>query len=97
MKSEKNLPMRCPSCGGRLHVSGMVCPECDTAITGDYRLPLLMRLGSEERAFVLDFVRSSGSLKEMSRRMGLSYPTVRNKLDEIIETINRLEADENDL
>lgn len=97
MNSEKNLPLKCPSCGSRLHVSGMVCPGCDTVISGDYRLPLLMRLGSEERAFVLDFVRSSGSLKEMSRRMGLSYPTVRNKLDEIIETINRLEADENDL
>ena len=48
-----------------------------------------MQLSEEDQAFVCDFVKSSGSLKEMAQRMGLSYPTVRNRLDDIIEKLNQ--------
>ena len=46
--------------------------------------------------FVLDFVKSSGSLKEMAHKLGLSYPTVRNRLDDIISQLNKFESDEQD-
>ena len=88
----KQLPVVCPSCGAGLRIRSMHCPACDTVVAGDYALPALLRLPVAEQQFVLDFVRSSGSLKEMSRKMGLSYPTVRNKLDDIIA---RLETSEN--
>ena len=51
---------------------------------GDFLLPALARLRSEDQQFALAFVLRSGSLKEMARLYGVSYPTVRNRLDELI-------------
>ncbi|MBP3357173.1 MAG: DUF2089 domain-containing protein [Rikenellaceae bacterium] len=84
MNKEKRLPKLCPACGGELRVTGMRCPDCDTGITGEFHLPALLQLPGDEQRFVLQFVLSSGSLKEMAAKLELSYPTVRNKLDEII-------------
>lgn len=85
----KRMPKACPSCGGKLHVQTMCCPECETKIEGDYPLPTLMRLSDDDQTFICDFVKCSGSLKEMSQKLGLSYPTVRNRLDDIIATLNK--------
>jgi hypothetical protein len=54
---------------------------------------LLARLSTDDEDFVLEFIKASGSLKEMARLLGLSYPTVRNRLDEIIERIKFTEKD----
>ena len=62
----------------------LACPDCGTTVHGDYLLPTLSRLGSEDRQFALAFILCSGSLKEMARLYGVSYPTVRNRLDELI-------------
>lgn len=94
MSTLKNLPKICPSCGKRLSVHSMHCSSCDTHIEGNYRLPVLMQLSAADLLFVLDFVRSSGSLKEMAQKLGLSYPTVRNRLDDIISQLNKFESDE---
>jgi len=45
-------------------------------------------------SFIVEFVKSSGSLKDMARQLGVSYPTVRNMLDEIIEKLNNMDNDE---
>lgn len=91
MNQEKKLPKLCPSCDGVLRVQTMHCVACGTKIEGDYRLPSLMRLSEEEQRFVIDFVKCSGSLKEMAQKLGLSYPTVRNRLDEVIALLEREE------
>lgn len=91
----KQLPVVCPSCFAELRIRSMRCPACDTVVSGDYALPALLRLSVAEQRFVLDFVRSSGSLKELARRMGLSYPTVRNRLDDIIARLETLENSDN--
>lgn len=62
----------------------LACPACGTAVHGDFLLPALARLNSEDQQFALAFVLRSGSLKEMARLYGVSYPTVRNRLDELI-------------
>lgn len=72
----------------------MHCNGCDTHIEGDYNLPVMMQLSAPDQQFVLDFVKSSGSLKEMAQKLGLSYPTVRNRLDDIIAQLNQFEGDE---
>jgi hypothetical protein len=86
------LPLNCPSCAGSLMVSQLSCPECNTLVSGSYFLPILLRLTDEEQDFVLRFFVSSGSLKEMASQMGISYPTVRNRLDDLIEKITRLRS-----
>jgi len=85
------LPVFCPSCNERLHVKSMHCTNCQTNVEGSYELPLLLNLTSDEQLFILNFVKASGSLKEMARHLKLSYPTVRNRLDYLINKIKAFE------
>jgi hypothetical protein len=55
-------------------------------------MPVLLKLSPEQQQFVVDFVKSSGSLKDMAGKLGLSYPTVRNMLDAIINDIKKNET-----
>ena len=93
MEKRGTLPRVCPSCGAGLKVHTMLCGDCKTQIVGEYNLSPLLTLREEEQAFILDFVMCSGSLKEMASRMGLSYPTVRNRLDDIIARLDELEKE----
>lgn len=85
------LPVQCPSCEQKLNVSKLICETCHTEVLGKYEMPLFMQLSSEEQEFVMAFLLSSGSLKEMANKMGKSYPTVRNKLDDLIVKIKGLQ------
>jgi len=88
------LPLECPSCGGKLLVHRLSCQQCGTAVEGLYRLPSLASLNRSDQQFVLQFVKASGSLKQMASFLGVSYPTVRNRLDQIIEELQRLETEQ---
>ncbi len=63
------------------------CLGCQTRVKGHYRLPPVLRLSPEDQQFIERFVLSSGSLKAMAGELGVSYPTVRNRLNDIIEQI----------
>lgn len=84
------LPIVCPSCESALQVSQMKCSRCETTVNGNYELPLYLQLGREEQEFILNFFLSSGSIKEMAKQAGLSYPTMRNKMDDLIGKIETL-------
>ena len=90
MPRRRRLPTSCPSCSSDLRVAQLACPDCGTTVHGDYLLPALSRLGSEDQQFALAFILCSGSLKEMARLYGVSYPTVRNRLDDLIAHLNRI-------
>lgn len=85
------LPLICPSCDSLLKVKQLHCENCETDVTGLYSLPIISQLSIDDQRFILDFVKASGSLKVMAQNMKLSYPTVRNRLDDIINGINNLE------
>jgi hypothetical protein len=74
-----------------MEVRSLGCLHCDTLVSGVFRLPALMRLPPGDLQFILDFVKCSGSLKIMAQQLKLSYPTVRNLLDDIINRINENE------
>lgn len=84
------LPTVCPSCDHTLNVSRMKCPDCSTEVSGDYELPVILKLNREEQDFILNFFLSSGSIKEMAKQAELSYPTMRNKMDDLIGKIHQL-------
>ncbi len=84
------FPIHCPSCETDLTVTELSCKGCKTKVTGEFKLPVLSRLSQEDQNFVLQFLLFSGSLKEMAKSIGVSYPTVRNRLDDLIEKINNL-------
>jgi len=81
------LPRICPSCQSQLKVKSLTCENCLTEVNGLYELPVLLRLNPEEQDFILQFVKYSGSLKDMAKHLNLSYPTVRNRLDDVIEKL----------
>lgn len=85
------LPIVCPSCDHTLNVSQMKCPSCATQVNGDYELPVLLKLSREDQEFVVNFLLSSGSIKEMAKQAELSYPTMRNKMDDLIEKVKKLQ------
>ena len=60
------------------------CERCGTEIEGLFSLPALAALSQEDQEFILHFVKNSGSLKDMAALLKVSYPTVRNRLDEVI-------------
>jgi hypothetical protein len=86
------LPSECPSCRGALAITRLACDSCRTQLEGTFELPVLMRLAPDDLTFVLRFVRTSGSLKEMAGIYGQSYPTIRNRLDAIIEQLRAAET-----
>ena len=83
----KRLPVTCPSCGGHLAVRRLYCEKCETEVEGLYSLPALAGLAPDDEEFILEFIKASGSLKDMARFLGVSYPTVRNRLDDIIRKL----------
>jgi hypothetical protein len=87
----QKFPVSCPSCEKALAVSELTCPNCDTVVSGNYPLPLLLQLPIEDQDFLFQFIKTGGSLKKMAKHLGKSYPTVRNKLDDILEKIKQLE------
>ncbi|HLW14479.1 MAG TPA: DUF2089 family protein [Flavobacteriaceae bacterium] len=87
----KKLPVVCPSCENALSVSQLSCSSCETVISGNYSLPILLQLSPEDQDFIFEFFLLSGSLKDIAKKIGKSYPTVRNRLDDIIEKINQLQ------
>ena len=86
------LPIVCPSCENSLRVSQMKCDQCKTDVNGNYELPLYLKLNRDDQDFILEFFLSSGSIKEMAKQAGNSYPTMRNKMDDLIKKIKTLKS-----
>lgn len=84
------MPMQintCPSCDGELEIRELYCPACDIQIRGRFSAPETapsLRLNPEQQAFLRLFVMSRGNLSDVERSLGVSYPTVRAKLDDLI-------------
>ena len=86
------LVATCPSCQGDLAATRLRCESCETELQGSFEIPALMRLSADDLAFVVTFVRESGSLKAMAEHTQTSYPTVRNRLNEIIQRLDEAAA-----
>lgn len=81
------VPSSCPFCHDILQVTQLHCPNCDTTISGHFDLGKFQLLTEEQRAFAELFIRCEGKLTRVGSELGLSYPTVRNKLNELIRAL----------
>lgn len=77
-----NLPSQCASCGGDLVATRLECVSCGTEVNGRFALGRLATLREPHASLIEMFLRARGNVKEMERELGLSYPTVRARLDE---------------
>lgn len=78
----------CPTCGtAGLTINEVTCDVCGTQVRSRYRSCPFCALNEDEQTFLLLFVRNRGNLKDVEKTLGVSYPTVRAKLDEIIDRL----------
>jgi hypothetical protein len=75
---------RCPVCGESLEVTELSCRRCDTSISGHFETCKFCQMTDDQRDFVATFIRCRGNIKEVERELGISYPTVRGRLDTVI-------------
>lgn len=85
---------KCPSCGKQMVIHDISCGTCNIHLQGEIPLPRLAQLEPEEREFIEMFVAASGSLKEIGQALGISYPTVRIRLDNVIKKLKSLHDEE---
>ena len=78
--------------GGREFVVTGVRLESGVELHGEFELPPLARLRYEDQVFVSEFVRNHGSIKDMEKAFGVSYPTIKNRLNRIIEQLQLVEV-----
>jgi hypothetical protein len=89
----------CPVCEGELLISRLHCRSCGTALEGEFGVGRFGRLSKEQTALLESFLRSRGNLKEMERELGISYPTVRGRVDALVRALGLADgtASEEDL
>jgi hypothetical protein len=80
-------PTRCPVCQAELTVTRLHCPSCDTAIEGRFTAGSFAHLSAEQLDFIVTFVRCEGKINRMESELGLSYPTIRNRLHDVIRAM----------
>lgn len=84
---KREVPGKCPICHGEITVTEIQCKKCKSIIRGEFDLCKFCRLNDQERYFVEVFIKNRGNIKEIEKELGISYPTVRNKLDHVISVL----------
>ncbi|MEX2716200.1 MAG: DUF2089 domain-containing protein, partial [Candidatus Sigynarchaeota archaeon] len=77
----------CPVCGGTLTVTRLHCRHCDSALEGQFSLGRFYHLTPEQQTFVETFLRCEGKISWVQEEMGLSYPAVRSRLEDVIRAL----------
>ena len=80
-------PHKCCICGHKLTIARLSCEECGTAIEGRFTGCRFCSLSPEEELFLLTFLKNRGSIKDVERELGISYPTVRAALDNLLSSL----------
>jgi hypothetical protein len=81
------VPGRCPVCGEEMTVTRVYCRQCDTAVEGRFSLGRFHRLTPEQLQFAETFISCEGKITRVEEEMGLSYPTVRGRLHDLIRAL----------
>ncbi len=81
------VPGQCPVCGGELHVTRLECGHCHSGIDGNFALGRYARLSPDQHDFLAVFLKNRGVIKDVEAELGISYPTVRGRLDEVIRSL----------
>ena len=84
----------CPVCGDEMRIERLRCRACETAIDGSFALSRLIRLAPEQLYFAETFIRNRGKIKDVEEELGISYPTVVGRLDDLIAALG-FEAERN--
>jgi len=78
---------QCPICKAELKISELTCSKCRTVLKGDFEGCDFCNLSEEDQDFIKSFLKTHGSIKEIEKELGISYPTVKNRLNQIIASL----------
>lgn len=87
----------CPVCANELAVTRLHCRSCGTTLEGDFSVGRFGRLNRDQLSLLESFLRSRGNLREMERELGISYPTVRSRVEALVRALGfgpRADAEE---
>ena len=84
-----SAPTLCPICHNNMEITRLYCRACDTGIDGHFypEISPLQQLNTEQMAFLITFVRSEGKINRVGEELGMSYPTVRSRLHDLIRAL----------
>ena len=80
--------VRCPDCEKAMKLTAATCPDCGLKLEGEFEVSALGRLSEADQVFVVAFLRHNGSIRQMERILGVSYPTVKNRLRAIVDRLD---------
>lgn len=78
------VPDDCPVCGGELLLTRVGCPSCGAELAGEFSTCLFCRLDDAEMHVLSVFLASRGNLREVAKHLGVSYPTARARLTQVL-------------
>ncbi|MFZ5987830.1 MAG: DUF2089 domain-containing protein [Bacillota bacterium] len=78
----KEVLGKCPICNSETTVTKIYCDTCNTSIEGRFDLCKFCRLTAEQKQFIDVFIKCRGNIKEVEKELGVSYPTVKNRLED---------------
>ena len=84
----------CPVCEGELAITRLHCRNCGTALEGEFGVGRFGRLSREQLSLLESFLRSRGNLKDLERELGISYPTVRGRVESLLRALGLADGDE---
>jgi len=87
-------PGKCPVCGGDFAITKLTCGSCGSELSGYYEGCKFCSLPDEDQYFIEIFIKNRGSIKDVEKELGISYPTVRGKLDDVIRAMGYKPAEE---
>lgn len=90
-------PHQCPICQKPLEISRLHCLNCDTTLEGHFQASALDQLSPEQIAFMITFVRNEGKINRVGEELGISYPTVRSRLHDLIRALGFEVGDEEEV
>jgi hypothetical protein len=77
----------CPVCSGELAVTRLRCGSCGTTLEGEFSVGRFSRLSRDQTALLESFLRSRGNLRDIERELGISYPTVRARVEALVRAL----------
>ena len=75
---------KCPNCGDQMVITSYRCNNCYTEVHGEFEIDSFSRLDKEDKEFIELFLQKRGAIKDVGEEIGISYPTVRNRIDKIV-------------
>lgn len=94
---KKEVIAKCPVCTNELTITKLHCDNCHIEITGEFSLSKLNYLSKEQLRFVELFLKTQGNIKALEKEMGVSYPTVKRMLSEVLVSLGYEDIDEEEI